>query len=206
MKRTRIIISSFAFLLLFCSNLVSKPDDFRKQIENTANDYFQLLNKSDYESSMNYIHPMLFDVISREVFLKSFEEMKQDTLVNISFDDFMIHSIATPITISDVKYSFVQYSYKLKMLMSNRESDNQGLLIDFTRSALTAQFGDDNVDYDNGKFTFNISLKKTMYAISSPTYSGWKFIEYDSEVRPYLTNIIPQEVWSAFDRKVEITK
>lgn len=207
MKRSRIIIiSSFVILLLFCSSLLSKQDSFRNEIENTAKEYFKLLNKSDYENSMNYIHPMLFDVISREIFLMSLEQMKQDTIVNISFDEFKIHSIATPITISNVKYSVVQYSYKLKMVMTTQDLNSEGMLIDITRSALAGQFGDENVDYDKSQSVFNINLLKTMFAISSPTYAGWKFIEYDSDLRPYLTDIIPQEIWSAFDRKIETTK
>lgn len=202
----RIKVGIFITLLAFCSVLYGFEDDFKKEIEITVTEYFQLLNKSDYQSSMDYVYPLLFDIVSREMFLQSLEQMRKDTLISMSFDDFIIHSISTPLTIDNMKYSFVNYAYKLKMVMHNQESDKEGQLVDVIRSALKAQFGEDNVDYDSSNYTFNISVEKTMFAISSPTYSGWKFVDYDAQLKPYLIKIIPQEIWSAFDRTVETMK
>ena len=67
-------------------------------------------------------------------------------------------------------------------------------------AVLESQFGKDSIVINYEEASVTVNSNSYMYAVSSPKFEGWKFINDDDSMGQLAKNIIPSEVISALKK------
>jgi len=174
--KQKIFLFLFLALLTAANFAQTDAEDIKKTVQN----YFQAVEQKDYVQFLDFIYPEIFDKYSKEEILKSLKEEQNDSSFVYSIENTKIENISQVIEVNGVKYALVTYSYKLIFIFDEKENEPeeaQKLDIQMMLSVYRQIYGEEKVEYDEKNHKFIIIDTQKMYAIKTPEYQGWKFLE-----------------------------
>lgn len=74
-------------------------------------------------------------------------------------------------------------------------------MLDYFKTAMEAQFGKDSTTINYDEASVSVKSVTNMYAVSSPEFTGWKFLNDDNNMGTLAKTIIPEDVISALKIK-----
>lgn len=161
--------------------------DFRK--------YIGHLIDQEFEQSMNYLYPELFDLISREDMLLTMEQTFNSPDIFISIAEPTVNSVGEIEKIDSMYYVRLNYSHTMMMRFSNTDSlvtkQERDSRDEMTLISLGGTFGEENVSYDSTTSTFDIFTTKDSYGKSKDGKTSWKFIDVDPNNMVLLEALLP---------------
>lgn len=162
--------------------------NIQSDIESQFRDYCTLIENKNFDKAL--------DIYGNEDFLKIFPKEQIIDLMNQMFNskdfDFKIHQpkeiMVSNEIIKDKNNSFVKLSYKQNLEMKfNMPGLKSGQLL----SALQAEFGYGQVDYNESTDVFEVRTIKEAIANSSDL-KNWKFTVIEKKQIPILKQFIPE--------------
>ena len=170
------------------------------------NAYFQALEEQDFDLALDFVYPMLFDLIPREFLQETLEEESSDGMNIIKLTAGKIQHVSN--IIEDEHYFYTLVSFTYFMEIQEGDSDNwdemeedegdwgsEGMNVDDFRR----KFGVQNVFYDATKKIIRVKRTGKMIAIQSKDEfedDGWKFIELKEDMNQMVNQLIPSGILS----------
>jgi hypothetical protein len=167
--------------------MLSSPEK-KKEIRKTLNTYLSFTKTKEYDKILDYVHPKLFDVVSREAILQQFEAMESDESMKITFGEALIKDISDLVRVGPRYFSLVFYQFEMTMTFQDKA------MAPVMKDAFVSTFGEDNVKLDEEKGAIEVMTHKSLFAIEEPDLNGWKVIENNPEQRFILESILPTDV------------
>ncbi|QHT67393.1 hypothetical protein GXP67_12495 [Rhodocytophaga rosea] len=173
----------------------------KQVIEKVFEEYFETVKKKDNASTLEYLHPKIFDNLSKDKLMQSLDKMKLDTTMIMNFENAMIKSISNVIEVDKVKYTLLKYNFKLKIQINNSLISGNGTGKDNSiYQQFKAKYGEENVKYDPKDNTYSIDVSSSMYAINDIQYIGWKFLEKKDNMKNIIDKVIPTEALKELEK------
>ncbi|MEH6534757.1 MAG: hypothetical protein V7719_00075 [Psychroserpens sp.] len=180
-------------LLVTCSSFAQSQAEITKH----AQVYFDYMTNLNLDSVLDYMHPKVFEMASREQMKAGMEQMFNSEEMKIEFISNDVTSVTDEKEVDGVTYAAVFYNSEMKMTfvseMDKPEEDRKGFL-EHMKTTMDAQFGEGNVTSDLKTMSLIITLDSNMFAIKDPKYKGWKFIGNDDSMKQLVDTVIPESI------------
>ncbi|MEZ4981740.1 MAG: hypothetical protein R2769_09175 [Saprospiraceae bacterium] len=92
--------------------MLSEPKK-KEAIKSTLNSYLNYTKTKNYEKLLDYIHPKLYDIVSKEVLLQEFKKMDSDENMKISFGNATIKDVSDLVRVGKRYFSLVFYQFEM---------------------------------------------------------------------------------------------
>lgn len=185
------------YLCLNCA-LTSRGQSESAGIEQTLDGYFALIEEQKVSEALDYLHPDLLSMVGKEMFEQQYNALFNAPGMEVSIGDFLKDKISAIYKHEDSQYAEVDYSFVMTFVV-DLSKDEDGLLAATLLKTYQGQFGKENVSSEAAG-TYVIKAKRTMFAIQSPGFEGWKIIDYEKGLRMLLVKIIPENVFTHFNK------
>lgn len=182
------------FLIGFSLQAQQSDEGIKKDIQT----YFSLLQEEKISEALDWVHPELLGMIGKEMFEAQYKEIFESPGVKGSLSDLGITNISEKFEHAEEVYVLVDYNFKLTMVVDMSDDDN-GMLAPLLKGTYERQYGVENVVFEEPG-TFHLRNNRQMFAISSPTFEGWKILDYEKGMKMILATIIPEEVFAHFNK------
>ena len=189
----------FTLALLISFNLFSQSNS--ELISKFNNDLFlsyQYIFEGDYDNALDLMNPDIFNFVSKEQLIQSFEIMSGETDIGIK-----ITTDKPYVTKISERFDFGGYKYYRIFKKSSMEMQiiNEDFLLNIEniKATLENQYSQiaDSIKFDSNTNTFIIEgAQSSTIASSEINNDDWKYIEYktDSQRLGMLNQMFPAEV------------
>jgi len=190
----KLLLLSLSVLFIVSVNAQTKD---AKAIESALSKYVKLTENQQFEELMEYVHPTVFDFVSKEVMVTAFESMFEDPTLEFKFDGFEITKIHPTVKDGKEKYALIDYMSGMNMKMIGDKFTQE--VLEASKTMFDAQFGAENVELlaDN---SFQINAPKTIIASLLKGEKQWKFLEQSTQMQGILDAAIPSDIQEALNR------
>lgn len=182
-------------LLPISTMLATTPKD---NAEKDFKKYIGHLINQEFEQSMDYLYPELFDLISREDMLLTMEQTFNSPDILISIAEPTVNSVGEIEKIDSMFFVKLNYSHTMIMRFSNTDSletqQERDSRDEMTLISLGGTFGEENVSYDSTSSSFDIFTTKDSYGKSKDGKTSWKFIDIDPNNMVLLEALLPAKL------------
>jgi len=149
---------------------------YEAEIKKKLNLYFDKMVAGDFESSLDFIYPKLFDIVPKVTMVGMLKQTFEDEEMNMSFGDNKILKIHDNYVKVDAKiHTLVDYSFMMNMELKGEMIEVAEILT----TSFEKLYGKENVIYNKEKNTFNINTQNQMVAIKEN--GEWFFLENKNE-------------------------
>ncbi len=186
------------FALLISLGSVAQTD--KESIQKWADIYMVYVQNNDIDKILDAMLPQLFETISRSQIKASMEQMLNNSNMKVEYLSAKINSISNTVKRDDTKYALVNYDSSFKMIFlteAEKPLDKRKEMLDYFKTAMEAQFGKDSTTINYDEASVSVKSVTNMYAVSSPEFTGWKFLNDDNNMGTLAKTIIPEDVISA---------
>ncbi|WP_196890125.1 hypothetical protein [Aureivirga sp. CE67] len=192
-------IKQIFFTVLFIAfSLSTFSQNHQEVIKKEFSEYISLLEKFEFEKSLDYVMPEFFEIASKEMILKEIEAAFNDPEIELKFGAIEILSVNEPKNIDGKMYSVIKYNQNILLKMNSAEEvgteEEKQEMLDFMLVAFQAQFGKENVTYNKETGFFQIFAEKTGVAATKSDIIDWKFITKEEGQDLFLKKILPTEI------------
>ena len=159
--------------------------------------YFSMVENNDTDGIINYMHPKVFETVSKEQLKQGMEQMLKNEQMEIEFLTTDLSNISDTIEHKGSKYCLIDYSNNMRMtFLSEKDKplEEKKVFIDFMKSTLDTQFGAENVKAEVETASLSIYVKSNIYAIYNEGFKGWKFLANDTNMKAVTDTVIPVAV------------
>jgi len=160
-------------------------------------EYMMLNKKMDFEKLMDYIHPNLFNIASKEQMAEMFKSAFDNEALTIRMDSLSVIAISPSFSNKGSLYRKVDYyiSLSLKFKDSSILKDDESVATSIAqmKSAMDA----DNVKYIKSDNRLQIDSRKIMIAIKDNA-KEWMFLGYEAKQSDLMQSLVPVEVLKNF--------
>ena len=164
-------------------------NELKAEFTTDISNYLDAFNKGDWDGVINMIYPKLFDLLTKEQMIQTFNQLEEMGM-EMKTDFNKIEKISEVINYENSKFCRVYYNGGLTIKISGAMLENKGQL----GQSFIAAYGMENVKYDDTNNKFDINAKKSMIAISKIDSNEWKYIEYNDQQEEMLKQLIPEKV------------
>lgn len=172
--------------------VANKP---KENAEKDFRTYIGHLINQEFDKSMDYLYPELFDLISREDMLLTMEQTFNSPDIFISIAEPAVNSVGEIEKIDSMYFVKLNYSHTMIMRFSNTDSletqQERDSRDEMTLISLGGTFGEGNVSYDSTTSSFDIFTTKDSYGKSKDGKTSWKFIDVDPNNMELLESLLP---------------
>lgn len=189
------VMKSFRFLffiLLFpCfSSLSAQTTDPQLQIR--LNEFIKLTRELNFTKLMDYIHPKLFTIASKEQMVAIMENtFKGDEGMEIAMDSIETGRIFPSFILQNGTYTKVEYSMLMRMKL--KKDNGYEPANDMMLTLFKSQYGKDNVRYDEPTQAYVIRIVSMMVAIKDEQSPEWSFLNFKPD-DALMKKLLSQEV------------
>lgn len=188
----KVITLSFFFCL--CFSVAAQHDE----ITSSLNSYFDLIEKKEIATALDYVHPGLIEMLGKEMFEQQYNQLFNSPGLEVDLGQFAIDSLSAIHEYEQAKYSLVNYSFQMTFKV-DLSKDDSGLLADVLLGSYQTKFGKENVTSEVPGI-YLIHTSREMFAVNSPDFEGWKILDYEKGMRIILVSIIPETVLTHFNK------
>ncbi len=187
--------------LLFISVLTISFSTAQGQnnIEGAFMAYQKLLQESQFEASMQYVHPKLFEVFPKKKMLQVLKTMANNPMINSEIMEAEVLETSEVKEVEGSYYATLKYRTRIKMQLVTKgmQPNKKRILLNQMEKAFIEQFGEENVRFDKENDSFILSPVKDAVAISENGASDWKFIPVEKNQKLMMEKILPKEIAAA---------
>ncbi len=187
--------TTLVFTLLITISSFSQTN--REDIKKEAQAYYDFMTAMNLDGVLDYMHPKMFDMASREQMKAGMEQMFNSPQMKIEFILNDVTSVSDAIEETGITYAVVYYDSKMRMTFlteKDKPVEEQKSYLDMMESTMVAQFGSENVTADAETMSLVIDNNSTMFAIKDPQYDGWKFLANEKNMAAFVNSIVPEIV------------
>ena len=163
--------------------------------------YFKLVENNDADGVMDYLHPKIFESISKEQMKAGMEQMLNNEDMKIEFLTTTLSNISDVIKHEGSRYSLIDYTNDMRMTFlseKDKPQEEKESFIGIMKSTMEAQFGEENVKADAETVSLVVHVESNIYAIYSKDIGGWKFLGNDANMKTITDTVIPASVQEQF--------
>lgn len=185
----------FVFFLAFPSFLLYGQSNDAALNARLAS-YMDANKQLDFKLLMNFIHPKLFKVASRETLIKTFEQAYNNDQMKIKMDSLAIDAVGPSFTYGTSAYRKVDYSMTMDLAFTDKEKLIDSAFVDLMEVNLAKAFHG-TAAYEAERQSFHLRGTQFMMAIKDKA-QPWMFIGHrpDKKLNEFL---FPQAVIQKFD-------
>lgn len=193
MKFVKKIILSFLLLIVFtCSS-----QDFKKTIEKEFKDYNNLIEKLEFEKSMQYLPQEFIELFSKSQFIKMMNQTYNNPSFKYEIKHLKIDHINDLQKIENKYYTSFNFSGNI-LIKTNRRinEDDEEFLNRIKKAKLSMEqsLGKDKVNLIDSQTTISINSFKKVIAISNNGKSDWKFLVLGKNQNEIAKKILPKQI------------
>jgi hypothetical protein len=177
------------YLFLFVQTTAFAQTDV-EAIKETVMTYMEVVENKDYQKTMDYLYPKLFDFVPRSMMEEALKKQEEEIEIQVELKNSTIQKVSKVLVVEGVKYALVDYSFLMIMIIP--EKDKEGL--ETMQVLFESNYGKKNVSLDIEKRAFSINMVSAAYVINDPEYDGWKFLERKKELFSLLEKMLPKKV------------
>ncbi|PKG42629.1 hypothetical protein [Psychroflexus sp. MES1-P1E] len=187
-------------LLILLSLTISTfgiSQDYKKNIESEFTEYINSIVNMEFEKSMEYMTPELFEIVPKSQWIKIMEQGFNNPEMEFEIINPKILTINDSQKIENKYYSLLTYSNQINMKIYGQESeseDEKTMRINLAKMSLEQNFGSQNVVYNEKTEFFEIQSQKDVYGISKNGETDWKFLVLEKKQKAILDKILPKEL------------
>lgn len=137
-------------------------------------------------------------MLGKETFVQQYEELFNSPGIGVEMSDFSIDSLSAVHSYENEQYRLVDYSFRMVFAI-DVSKDESGLLSDILLSSYQSRFGKKNVTSDEPGI-YVIKIQRELFAVQSPSFQGWKILDFEEGMRNFIVGIVPEEVLKHFKR------
>ncbi len=157
----------------------------QQEVKDLLNEYSEAMTARQWQKSLDYVYPALFDVVPREMMENAISSTFNDTsVVRMGFKEMELLQVSDIYNEESFNYSFADYSMIMTMTLMGEKTDEE---ISSFASIMEGQFGEGSVEVDG----------KTLFITTS---NKMAVIKKDGENKLYMLEIKPElkEIMSSF--------
>ncbi len=185
-----------ALFIAICIN--GRAQDYKKEIESEFMEYLNSLVNMEFEKSVEYITPEIFEIIPKSQMIKMMEMTFNNPSIEFELKNPEIIKIENAQKLEDKFYALLTYTNQMnmKLLAEGEETeDEKKMRINLSKLSLEQTFGVENVKYDEETDFFEIQAQKDVYGISKNGLTDWKFIVIEKKQKIILEKILPKALY-----------
>lgn len=174
---------------------VSQTNDsleLKKRLQN----YMALTVKKDFDKVMDYVHPSLFKMATRDQLKEALESAYSTEEIEINFDSMYVSAISPEFKLGQTGYRRVDYYMMMSMRFNDKETATDTSLVNILIPALQADFPGQSVTYDKAKSLYIIKGFDLLIAIRDAG-KEWMFLGVEKD-NAMLMTLFPKEVIAKF--------
>ncbi len=187
-------VLSILALILFCYSIQAQENWNKAGINKMMEEYIGYTLKNDFQNSLDYLHPKLYEISPKEDLVESFQKMMEDPEMKTHFDDFEIQKISKIINYKGIRYAALDYTMTMRLQFLLKPEEGNSDVDDFLLSLYHAQFGEENVSLDRATRTYTINSNNQLFAIGDPSIGTWKMLENKKGMERFIEEIVPKKV------------
>ncbi len=194
-----IIIGAFSSDKIYAQEKkTDQNSDSNQEILKRFQAFFDATAERDSRKMVEYIYPKLFELVPKETLIQSMDKANENSEMNIVIRDSKIGEISSEITIDEIKYAIIPYSFLLvmeekeKKISEEEDEKNNMDALDFVKQIFQGRHGEENVFYDKKAGRLEVNIITKAIAVKENATSEWTFIEY--KPKGPILEIIPKEI------------
>lgn len=137
-------------------------------------------------------------MLGKESFEQQYEQLLNSPGIGVVMSNFSIDSLSAVHSYENEQYQLVDYSFQMVFAV-DVSKDESGFLSDVLLSSYQGKFGKDNVTSDEPGI-YVIKIQRELFAVQSPSFQGWKILDFEEGMRILIVDIVPEEVLKHFKR------
>lgn len=173
----KIILSSLLLIVFTCSS-----QDFKKTVEIEFKDYNSLIEKLEFEKSMQYLPQEFIELFSKSQLIKIMNQTYNNPSFKYEIKHLEIDNINDLHKIKNKYYTWFNFSGNILIKTKRKinEDDDEFLnRIKKAKLSMEQSLGKDKVSLTDSQTTISINSFKKVIAISNNGKSDWKFLILD---------------------------
>lgn len=193
MKALRITL----FALSISFGIMAQAD--KESIQKSADTYMVYVQNNEIDHILDAMLPQLFETVSRSQIKASMEQMLNNPNMKVEYLSAKINSISNTVKRNNTKYALVNYDSSFKMIFlteAQKPLAEKKEMLDYFKTAMEAQFGPESTIINYDEASVSVKSVTNMFAVSSPEFTGWKFLNDDNNMGELAKTIIPEDVIS----------
>lgn len=160
-------------------------------------EYFKIVAAKNNDATLDYMYPKMFEIIPRDGMKTMMDEMYADTAMVINFADYKLHSVSPVVTDGAEKFALAKYSFNM-LIKINPAPGDEPVDPENYLSTFEMAYGKGNASYNKSTQIYTVKAEREMFAISGPSYTGWKFIENKKAGKMLLEKLLPKKIIKKF--------
>ncbi len=185
----KIIITLVMLSGFFISKAQDEPIDLKERIDQ----YFIHNKNKDFDSIMEYIHPSMFRLVTKEQLIEAFRQSFSSETMDIGFDSLAIKDIGRDIVFEKAEYRKVNYLSRMYIILKNMEDLEEESVIELLVDNLKSAFPGAEVKFNRERKSFDVNTIQLLLAIKEPE-SPWNFIGIDKSKPEFIKMLLPGEL------------
>lgn len=186
-------------LLLFALTigLISFSQTNDTAFNRRLNEYVRLNIELKFEPLMDYVHPILFTIATRESMVEMFKKSFDNEEMSLYMDSLVTTGFSNDFQVKETIYRKIDYRMKMRMFIKDTAKTSAE---DFRKnliSNLEVGFPNSTVTFNKTTKCFEISAPSIMFGVKDNSQSPWMFLGFQKN-EALLKAIYPEEVISHF--------
>lgn len=190
------------YLLVFLAFLTTvtafAQNNSDPQLSKRLDEYMSLTRHLKFEEIMNYTHPKMFTIATREQLIEVFKQSFDNEQMSIGFDSTAITGVSDEFKTENVAYRKIDYWMKLSVLFKDTAALNDENFIGVMKMSFENAFPGGSVLFSKELKKFEIRAPSIMIAIKDSPGSLWMFLGYQRGNDALLKMLYPQPVIEHF--------
>jgi len=167
-------------------------------LQKRLNEYFLLNKQLNFEKLMDYIHPNLFAIASREQLVEMFQSIFNDEDMIISMDSLSTTGISPSFSFQKGLYRKIDYYMRFSIKFKDTTVLKDEAVLPAIELQMKNALGAENVKYIQKENRLEIDGTKIMIAIKDDERSEWMFLGYEPKQAQVMETLVPKEVLRNF--------
>jgi hypothetical protein len=185
-----------ALLAINVLNAQSSPDD---QLDKRLAVYMRLNKELKFEELMNYVHPSLFKIASKEQLIEVFQKTFDNDLIKMSIDSTAIVSLSAPFQQGNATYKKITYFMTISVVFKDSLVLKQDGLVTNFIEGLKKGFPGGQVAFHADRKVFTIQATKDMLALRDSSTAPWTFLGIENNNPQLVQMLFPEAVITHFN-------
>lgn len=158
--------------------------------------YLQYSKDLDFDKTMDYIHPSLFKIATREQLVEAMKDSYDADEIKIGFDTMYVSAVSPSFLHDNAAYRRVDYYTVMTMQFVDKTSTDDTAFVNLMMTGLKEEFPEQKVTFDKQKRNFVVKGYDLLVAIKEKD-GEWMFLGVEKE-NPMMMDLFPAKVIDHF--------
>ena len=171
----------FSFLAALISVAAISQFNSDPALSKRLDEYMKLTRELKFEKIMEYTHPKMFTIASKEQLIEVLKQGFDNEGMSIAIDSAVVAGISEGFILENVTYKKVDYSVKMAVRFKDTASLKEENFISAMKIAFTNAFPGGTVEFAEADKVFRIKASNLMIAIKDNEATPWMFLGYEKK-------------------------